>query len=276
MIVLEGEAERIALQLGAGDRLPEVLASLGERGAGVFVEGAASLADVTLVDAAGAQKRLPFAEALRLTATVRGGEVVVHATLVADGVTRGGRLAAATLISGACTALVFDDAAVVGDEDDEDEEGDAPLGWASVAAASASSTRREVVEDAELGWAQVAAVSDAASRTPEPVRPAGRLRSRPKATPTVPLLPKDPLPGARERPPAKVDLDEPTPERNDWVSHRQFGLCKVERVSDDGGLLVKLPNARRKLIKLDPFVVRGPRLDGQGRRVFDLEPRRKS
>lgn len=270
MFVLEGESERLALQLGAGDRLPDVLTVLAGRGAGGFVEGAATLAEVTLIDAAGGQKRLPFAEALRLTATVRGDEVVVHATLVADGVTRGGRLASAIVVSGAMSAVLFDEVS----DGDEVGDTDEPLAWASVVAASTASTASTGSSDeGALGWAQVAAVSDAASRVP--ARPAPRGRAKP--TPTVPLLPKEPLPGVRARPSkAVVDLDEPTPERNDWVSHRQFGLCKVERVHEDGGLLVKLPTARRKLIKLDPFVVRGPRLDGQGRRVFDLEPRRKA
>jgi hypothetical protein len=70
-------------------------------------------------------------------------------------------------------------------------------------------------------------------------------------------------------------LEEPVLERGDHVSHKQFGLCKVERIDDDGALRVKLPSGQRKEIKLDPFTVQGPRLDGAGRRVFDLVPRRK-
>ena len=70
-------------------------------------------------------------------------------------------------------------------------------------------------------------------------------------------------------------LDQPLPERGDHVSHRQFGLCKVERVDEEGALRVRLPSGQRKQIRLDPFVVEGPREDGAGRMVFDLIPRKK-
>ncbi|MCB9633003.1 MAG: hypothetical protein H6721_12850, partial [Sandaracinus sp.] len=137
---------------------------------------------------------------------------------------------------------------------------------------SASAKKREVVEDAELTWAQVAAVSESA-RTPPP-RPT-KLRSRPRVEPTVPLPRVESIPTSRDRAVEPEYLDEPMPERGDHVSHKQFGLCKVERIDDDGGLRVKLPGGQRKQIKLDPFVVQGPRTDGAGRRVFDLVPRRK-
>lgn len=62
-------------------------------------------------------------------------------------------------------------------------------------------------------------------------------------------------------------------ERGDWVEHKQFGLCKVERI-DDSGVLVKMHNATRKLLQLSVFDVIGPRQDGD-RRVFALRSKQR-
>ncbi|MCB9612546.1 MAG: hypothetical protein H6722_08860 [Sandaracinus sp.] len=279
MNVLEGESARLALRMRSGDRIPEAWLTLAasRRVAGMAVQGAASLSDVVLVDAAGGRRTIPFAEALSITATIHDRDATVHVTLVADGLTRGGRIAEATVVSGAFSAWLFDEsAASLGSrhvhEDDEEDDDEAVGGWAAAAAASASAKKREVVEDAELTWAQVAAVSESARAAPP--RPT-KLRSRPRVEPTV-LLPKvESIPTRRDRAVEPEYLDEPMPERGDHVSHKQFGLCKVERIDDDGGLRVKLPGGQRKQIKLDPFTVQGPRTDGAGRRVFDLVPRRK-
>lgn len=276
MNVLERESARLALRMGSGDRLPDAWLKLAtSRGAaGMLVEGAASLTDVVLVDASGARRSIPNAEALSITATVQDRDAAIHATIVADGLTRGGRIAEATVVSGTFSAWLFDDAsggrtAAMDDEDDH-----LPAAWADAVSASAAATKRAVVEDAELTWAQVAAVSESARAVP--VRPAStKVRTRPKVQPTVPLPRVDPIPTSRDRAVEPEYLDEPMPERGDHVSHKQFGLCKVERVDDDGALRVKLPSGQRKEIKLDPFVVEGPRLDGAGRRVFDLVPRRR-
>lgn len=289
MQVLEGESARLALRMRGGDRIPESWLGLvaSRRAAGMHLEGSASLKDVVLVDASGARRTIPNAEALSITATVHDRDATVHVTLVGDGLTRGGRIAEATIVSGSFSAWLFEEAGALstgfGADDDlagrpadgsnDTHETVGVGGWAAAAAASAAAKKHEVVEDAELTWAQVAAVSES-SRTGPP-RPATRLRSRPRAEPTVPLPRVDPIPTRRDRAEEPDFLDEPMPERGDHVSHKQFGLCKVERIDDEGGLRVKLPSGQRKQIKLDPFVVQGPRTDGAGRRVFDLVPRRK-
>lgn len=67
--------------------------------------------------------------------------------------------------------------------------------------------------------------------------------------------------------------DDPTPEAGDWVDHRQFGLCRVDRATPDGELLIRLENGRRKEIRLDYLDVLPPRKDG-ARRIFPLRPKK--
>ena len=278
MNVLEGESARLALRMRSGDRLPEAWLTLvaSRRAAGMHVEGAASLKDVVLVDAAGGRRTIPNAEALSITATIHDRDATIHATLVGDGLMRGGRIAEATIVSGSFSAWLLEESSVVDPHDDEEEDVGAVGGWAAAAAASASSAKQAIVEDAELTWAQAAAVSEAARAVPARHAPSKLGRPmRPRVESSVPLPRVDPIPTSRDRAVEPEYLEEPVLERGDHVSHKQFGLCKIERVDDDGALRVKLPSGQRKEIKLDPFTVRGPRLDGAGRRVFDLVPRRK-
>jgi hypothetical protein len=242
----------------------------------MHVEGAASLKDVVLVDASGGRRTVPNAEALSITATIHDRDATIHATLVGDGLTRGGRIAEATIVSGSFSAWLFEESSVEDARDDDDEDVGAVGGWAAAAAASASSAKQAIVEDAELTWAQAAAVSEAARAAPARHAPSKLGRpTRPRVESSVPLPRVDPIPTSRDRAVEPEYLEEPVLERGDHVSHKQFGLCKIERVDDDGALRVKLPSGQRKEIKLDPFTVQGPRLDGAGRRVFDLVPRRK-
>jgi hypothetical protein len=280
MNVLEGESARLALRMRSGDRLPEAWLTLvaSRRAAGMHVEGAASLKDVVLVDASGGRRTIPNAEALSITATIHDRDATIHATLVGDGLTRGGRIAEATIVSGSFSAWLFEESSVEveGHDDDDDADVGAVGGWAAAAAASASSAKQAIVEDAELTWAQAAAVSEAARAVPARHAPSKLGRpTRPRVESSVPLPRVDPIPTSRDRAVEPEYLEEPVLERGDHVSHKQFGLCKIERVDDDGALRVKLPSGQRKEIKLDPFTVQGPRLDGAGRRVFDLVPRRK-
>ena len=69
-------------------------------------------------------------------------------------------------------------------------------------------------------------------------------------------------------------LDEPEIEAGDYVDHKQFGICKVTRVSDDGALLIKLPTGRTKQIKLTVLEVLPAREDTK-RRIYPLRPRSK-
>jgi predicted DNA-binding protein with PD1-like motif len=96
-------------------------------------------------------------------------------------------------------------------------------------------------------WAQVAAIS----ADVEKVQP---LKSVPLAT----------------------DEDEHflEPKKGDWVEHRQFGLCRVDGEDAEGALVIRLPNAQRKHIRLDVMDVLPPRHDGD-RRIFPIRPRVK-
>lgn len=64
------------------------------------------------------------------------------------------------------------------------------------------------------------------------------------------------------------------PERGDWIEHAKFGLCKIDGLSADGVCIIKLPDARRKKIKIDAMQVLAPRRDGD-RRVFPVKPKRR-
>jgi predicted DNA-binding protein with PD1-like motif len=67
---------------------------------------------------------------------------------------------------------------------------------------------------------------------------------------------------------------EHRPERGDWIEHAKFGLCKIEGLTGDGVCIIKLPDARRKKIKLDALLVFAPRED-DGRRIFPVRGRAK-
>lgn len=81
----------------------------------------------------------------------------------------------------------------------------------------------------------------------------------------------------RVRPLASAPVDEEVflePKKGDWVEHRQFGLCRVDGEDAEGALVLRLPNAQRKHIRLDVLEVLPPRHDGD-RRIFPLRPRVK-
>jgi hypothetical protein len=64
------------------------------------------------------------------------------------------------------------------------------------------------------------------------------------------------------------------PAQGDWIEHAQFGLCKIEGVSGDGVCFIKLPDSRRKKIKIDAMQVSAPRID-DGRRIFTVRTKPK-
>jgi predicted DNA-binding protein with PD1-like motif len=68
--------------------------------------------------------------------------------------------------------------------------------------------------------------------------------------------------------------EEHKPEKGDWIEHAKFGLCKVEGLSSDGVCIIKLPDARRKKIKIDALQVLAPRADGE-RKIFPVRPKAK-
>jgi predicted DNA-binding protein with PD1-like motif len=76
---------------------------------------------------------------------------------------------------------------------------------------------------------------------------------------------------ARAEPAASLEYK---PEKGDWIEHVKFGLCKIEGLTGDGVCIIKLPDARRKKIKIDALQVLAPRSDGE-RRVFPVRPKPK-
>lgn len=123
-------------------------------------------------------------------------------------------------------------------------------------------TREPAPEEPEpasgVSWADVAAVSAAPPVIEEPVRRAQRESSRAPA-----------LRDTRHEVP-----DELLPQRGDFIEHRQFGLCKIDREDDEGGLVIRLPSGVRKTIKLDFMEVGQPRMEGT-RRIFPIRPRKR-
>lgn len=112
---------------------------------------------------------------------------------------------------------------------------------------------------AALSWAAVAEAS--AEQT-----------SRAVASPST--RPANQAPSFLAKPTTAKVADEPqhTPQRGDWVEHRQFGLCKVEGEDPDGGTRVRLPSGARKTLRLDVMEVLAPRHEAD-RTVFPVRPR---
>ena len=131
----------------------------------------------------------------------------------------------------------------------------------------------------EVSWGAVAAASEAAvAPPPRPLsevdlEPGRRPITRRKPKPSVPVRASEAV--QKPRPHAADFLDVPDPEVGDFVDHKQFGICKVEGIDDDGGMLLKLPTSRRRRIKIDVFDVQPPAHDAKGRRVFKLLPRKR-
>ena len=75
---------------------------------------------------------------------------------------------------------------------------------------------------------------------------------------------------ARAEPAAR---EEYKPEKGDWIEHAKFGLCKIEGLSGDGVCIIKLPDARRKKIKIDATAgALRPRSDGGTARLSGSRP----
>ncbi|MGB5809723.1 MAG: DUF296 domain-containing protein [Polyangiales bacterium] len=65
------------------------------------------------------------------------------------------------------------------------------------------------------------------------------------------------------------------PTRGDWLEHPKFGVCKIEGMSGDGVCILKLPDARRKKIKITALQILTPRQDGD-RTIYPVRPRLRS
>ena len=142
-------------------------------------------------------------------------------------------------------------------------------GWGDVAAASAAAAQaKPAATGGAPSWAEVAAASQTAAAQPAP-----RTKKRRKPKPQEPLFQPDPLPGQKQK--DLSYLEEPQPEIGDFVLHKQFGKCKVERIGEDGGLVIKTAGGRRRAIKLTVLEVLPPHEDNQGRMVYPVQPRRR-
>lgn len=135
------------------------------------------------------------------------------------------------------------------EEDDEEPEDEGPRGGVS--------------------WADVAAVSAAPPVVERPRRE--RPRGRPPSAPPAPFRPP-PIPDKRRG--DDEAFEEHLPQKGDFIEHRQFGLCKIDREDEEGGLVIRLPSGVRKVIKLDFMEVGAPRHEG-GRTIFPVRPRRR-
>ncbi|MEM1416688.1 MAG: DUF296 domain-containing protein [Myxococcota bacterium] len=314
MEVFESEARSLHLRLGPGERLAAALTRvLVQEGAELaWVRGVGVLEEAELLGAEGGARRVGAGELLALEGTLRPGEHELRVTVAAAGEVFGGRLDEAIVAAaevelrlvtlGAPVAVEEDDApasvgwGAVAAASASTEAPAAGTGWADVAAASAEATKTAVMDDALKGWAEGGARARAASThgresakervqrlRAEGKKVVGRREglkkgklARAAAEATVPAFRPEKVPTKRERSKDLSFLDEPLIEAGELVDHRQFGRCLVERVTDDGGLMIKLPNGRRRLIRLDVLEVQEPTEDDEGRLVYPLRPKRKS
>lgn len=262
-------ARRYLLRFGPEEELVEALVGwVSMRGGRATVRGTGAFASSVIADVEGEERKIAAAEAIAISGVVDEGRAQLRVTLLRGMQPIGGTLVSAKALGADLEVLVLDPEGAA--------EVSAPTtaapGWGDVAAASAAADAAPAQPpqgSAEPSWADVAAASQQAATRAQPAR---KKRRKPK--PQAPLFQPDPLPGQKKKKDLSY-LDEPQPERGDFVQHKQFGKCKVERVGEDGGLVIKLPGGRRKAIKLTVLEVLEPTEDSQGRLVFPLVPRKK-
>jgi predicted DNA-binding protein with PD1-like motif len=125
-------------------------------------------------------------------------------------------------------------------------------------------------EEAEESPSDLVSWADVARASTQPVVPERSHKRKPSEPPNAPFKPP-PIPD-RRRSTEDEFLSQVLPERGDFIEHRQFGLCKVDREDEEGGLIIRLPSGIRKTIKLDFMDVGEPRTEGT-RRIFPVRPR---
>ncbi|MCA9575547.1 MAG: PPC domain-containing DNA-binding protein [Polyangiales bacterium] len=119
-------------------------------------------------------------------------------------------------------------------------------------------------------WAMAASASEEAQQAPLPSRVARPARR--EAEVSVPAHRPPPLHDSPADDTRAMLFDEPIPEVGEYLDHRQFGLCKIERMDEDGGVMLRMPDRRKKLIKLDVLQVLEPRIEGD-RIIYPVRPR---
>lgn len=139
---------------------------------------------------------------------------------------------------------------------------EAPRTVASVIEDRGRPVTTEAPKTVPSAWAAVAAASSTVAQA------GGRGAPAPTLPVVAPVL--DPIADDR----GGKGANEPVPVAGDWVDHRQFGLCRVDRATPEGELLIKLESGRRKEIRLDFLEVLPPRIDGN-RKIFPLRPRKR-
>lgn len=297
-----GAVRRVLLQLGPGDELVASVREVAERHAVemAWVRGVGTVSRASLVGGKAPAKDGPW-QLLNLGGSVRseGGVVALslHATLVAgDGRVQGGALRKAEVEVAELVLECFETASASESAAASSQRTQRPRRAPNKARPAPQpdptrdrwtspdpepvSVREDSPRDGEpsegdssaptsggaVTWADVAAFSAAPDDAPEPL---------PKPTPAVSRRPsrpnhKPPPPPSRQ----SAVVDELLPRKGDFVAHRQFGTCKVEREDGNGGIVLKLQSGVRKTIKLAYMEVGAPR-DERGRRVFPIRPRKR-
>lgn len=206
---------------------------------------------------------------LRLSGVVHEGEVTLLAVVLVQGDTVQGETVAGEVIAAdaeGCRLEVEEFAEAVTREDEAHAPADGSVGWAQVAAASAEAAKDAATTAAARTWAK--------ADLPRERVPVGKkkIRRRTDKAPTVALPEKAPI--GKKRPRDTAFVDEPLPEPGDFVDHRQFGICEVVRIDDDGGLILKLEGGRRRRVVLDVFHVLEARIEGE-KIIYPLRPRKR-
>lgn len=145
--------------------------------------------------------------------------------------------------------------------------------------ASRPQAKTEVADDddAPMSWGTATAQAErivAAEKVvlnPRAARRAALTESNEPAFVPPPLPEKK---RAAEAPAEEPHEQDPVPATGDFISHKQFGLCRVDGEDDEGGIVIRLPSGIRKSIRLDVMRVLPASMDGD-RRVFPVEPRRR-
>lgn len=274
MSFVESKRRRVLVgQVAAGESLRDALLHAAREHdiTTAWVSGVGALRSVEL-DFTGTSERRSFTgplELLHLEGNLSSAEGELHlearvelARPTDNGiVVVGGRLVDAVALSVELRLECMDDLGLRRERDAET----GLLLWpdASPKAPKRPASLSSSADDAPSDWAAAAEASSAKDLAVE-------RRREPKRAP-VPLPFEAPTPAR-----GAADAEESSfiPERGDYVDHKQFGLCRVDQVSDDGGLLLRLETGRRKLIKLDFLEVLEPRMDDK-KRIFPLRPRRK-
>jgi predicted DNA-binding protein with PD1-like motif len=277
MIVLtSGKSRRLVVRLERGEDLVRAIETLAQR-EGVragWVRGVGSLSWVEL-DRHDQTRRGPEppqrfdipCDILTLEGSLAMTGDAIRATLFATLARRtdngvdvlGGRVRAGLVFHAELVIEAFDDLVLsrqhddrtgltlwVGTEEERDVEADRTI-----------DDEPETQLAPKVSWADVAAVSAAPPAPPSKRTPPDRSSAH-----------------DRRRRAEEEFLSAPLPGRGDFIDHMQFGVCKVDREDEEGGLVVRLPSGVRKTIRLDFMDVGAPRHENE-RRIFPVRPRRR-